>query len=171
MKEERITHPIPPEQDGQARILILGSITSVASRKAAYFYGHPQNRFWRVLAAVFEDALPQTVEEKRAFLHRHHIALWDVIASCRITGSADSSVREAEANDLRPILEQNPIGAIFVNGKTAEKYYQKLIYPTLGIPATCLPSTSPANAAVSLDRLIEAWRAIQKEKSPIERHS
>ena len=167
MQYEKIVHPIPPEHDGQARILILGSFPSVASRASAYFYGHPQNRFWRVLAAVMGDDLPQTVEEKRAFLHRHHIALWDVIASCRIAGSADSSVKDVQANDLRPILQSNPIGAIFVNGKTAEKYYKKLILPQIGIEAVCLPSTSPANAAVSLDRLIDAWRVIRIEKSPI----
>ena len=160
MQETYITHPIPPEQDGQATVLILGSFPSVASRAAAYFYGHPQNRFWRVMAAVFADDLPQTVVEKGEFLHRHHVALWDVIASCRIRGSADSSISEVRANDLRPLLASNPIRAIFVNGKTAEKYYNKLIYPTLGIPATCLPSTSPANAAATLERLIDAWRVI-----------
>jgi hypoxanthine-DNA glycosylase len=167
MQEEMIVHPIPPEHDGQASILILGSFPSVASRATAYFYGHPQNRFWRVLAAVMGDVIPQTVEEKRVFLHSHHIALWDVIASCRITGSADSSVKDVQANDLRPLLQSNPIRAIFVNGKTAEKYYNRLIYPRIGIQATCLPSTSPANAAVSLERLIEAWQVIKTEKSPI----
>lgn len=155
-------HPIPPEQDGHATILILGSFPSVASRTAAYFYGHPQNRFWQVMAGVMEDALPQTVAEKRAFLHRHHVALWDVLASCRITGSADSSIREARANDLRPLLAANPIRAIYLNGKTAERYYRRLILPTLGIPAFCLPSTSPANAAYTLPRLLDAWRVIQR---------
>ncbi len=160
MKGETVFHPIPPEADGQAEILILGSFPSVASREAAYFYGHPQNRFWRVLAAVYGDAVPQTVAEKKELLHRYRVALWDVIASCRITGSADSSISEVQANDLRPLLAKNPIGAIFVNGKTAARYYKRLIEPVIGRPAVCLPSTSPANAACSLQELVAAWRVI-----------
>ena len=160
MRGETVLHPIPPEADGQAKILILGSFPSVASRETAYFYGHPQNRFWRVLAAVYGEAVPQTVAEKKALLHRRHIALWDVIGSCRIVGSADSSISEVRANDLRPLLAENPIGAIFVNGKTAERYYKRLIEPVIGRPAVCLPSTSPANAACSLQALVAAWCAI-----------
>lgn len=156
-----VFHPIPPEQDGHATILILGSFPSVASRASAYFYGHPQNRFWQVMAGVMQDALPGTVEEKRTFLHRHHVALWDVLASCRITGSADSSIREARANDLRPLLSSNPIRAIYLSGKTAERYYRALCLPSLGIPAVSLPSTSPANAAYTLPRLLEAWQIIK----------
>ena len=102
---DRILHPIPPTWDSRSRILILGSFPSVKSRETAYFYGHPQNRYWKVLAALFGEAVPETVEERRSFLLRRHIAAWDVIASCRITGSSDSSIRDAEVNDLRPILE------------------------------------------------------------------
>ena len=160
MQEDQIIHPIPPEEDGQARILILGSFPSVASRQTAYFYGHPQNRFWRVLAAVYNEPLMQTVDEKKAFLHRHHIALWDVIASCRISGSADSSIHDVQANDLLPLLQRNPITHIYVNGKTAERYYRRLIEPQIGRTAICLPSTSPANAACSLSDLIEKWQQI-----------
>lgn len=156
----RVLHPIPPLYDERARVLILGSFPSVASRAAAFFYGHPQNRFWRVLAAIYGFPTPETVAEKTAFLHQNGIALWDVIASCRIIGSADSSITEVQANDLRPLLAASPIERIFVNGKTAQKYYNRYILPELGIPAVCLPSTSPANAAYSLDRLIEAWRVI-----------
>lgn len=120
-----ILHPIAPVFDERSQILILGSFPSVKSREAGFFYGHPQNRFWRVLAAVFDRAEPQTVEDKKRFLLSSHIALWDVIGSCEIEGSADSSIKNAEPNDLRVILDIADIRAIYVNGKTAEKYYNK----------------------------------------------
>ena len=157
-----LTHPIPPVYDERSRILILGSFPSVKSREQGFFYGHPQNRFWRVTAAVFEDEVPATVPERRAFLLRRGIALWDVIASCEIEGSADASIRGAAPNDLRPILAAAPIRAIFVNGQTAAKLYRKYDEPLLGVPALPLPSTSPANAAWSLSRLIEAWTVIRE---------
>lgn len=158
---EFIVHPIDPVYRSDSRILILGSFPSIKSREAMFFYGHPQNRFWRVAAAVFLDTFPQTVPERRAFLLRHHIAAWDVIRSCEITGSSDASIRGAVANDLRPILETATIREIFVNGKTAERLYQRLIEPVIGRKAICLPSTSPANAAWSLERLTEAWQVIR----------
>lgn len=160
MEPRNVLHPILPLYDGRSRILILGSFPSVASRTVAFFYGHPQNRFWRVIAAVCGAPVPQTVAEKTAFLHQNGIALWDVIAACRIKGSADSSITDVRPNDLRPLLAAAPIKRIFVNGKTAQKYYDRYILPELGIPALCLPSTSPANATYSLARLIEAWRVI-----------
>lgn len=155
-----LIHPIPPVYDANSRILILGSFPSVRSREQGFFYGHPQNRFWRVTTAVFGDEPPMTVPERRAFLLRHGVALWDVIAACEITGSADASIRNPEINDLRPILEAAPIRAIFVNGQTAAKLYRRYAEPLTGRPAYLLPSTSPANAAWSLERLIDAWRAI-----------
>lgn len=141
--------------------MILGSFPSVKSREQKFFYGHPQNRFWRVTAAVFQDSVPQTIEEKRAFLLRSHIALWDVIASCEITGSSDSSIRNVVPNDLTAILQGAPIRQIFVNGGTAAKYYEKYQQPVLQRTAVRLPSTSPANAAWSLERLVEAWKIIR----------
>ena len=153
-------HPIPPVYDENSRVLILGSFPSVKSREQGFFYGHPQHRFWRVTAAVFGDETPVTVPERRAFLLRHGVALWDVIAACEITGSADASIRNPEINDLRPILEAAPIRAIFVNGQTAAKLYRRYAEPLTGRPAYPLPSTSPANASWSLERLIDAWRAI-----------
>ena len=156
-----LIHPIPPVYDANSRILILGSFPSVKSREQGFFYGHPQNRFWRVTAAVFGDELPGTVPERRAFLLRHGIALWDVIASCEIRGSADASIKDATVNDLRPILEAAPIRAIFVNGQTAAKLYHRYAEPVTGRPAVLLPSTSPANAAWTPERLIEAWRVIR----------
>lgn len=160
MERALITHPIPPVYDSRSEILILGSFPSVKSREAAFFYGHPQNRFWQVLAAVCEESMPVTVEEKTALLLRRHIALWDVIASCTITGSSDSSIRDVVPNDLRPILEASGLQRIFVNGKTAWKLYLKYIGPELGIPAIFLPSTSPANAAWNTEKLIDAWKVI-----------
>ena len=159
-KQKPVKHPFPPLYDENSRVLILGSFPSVKSREQMFFYGHPQNRFWRVLAGVFSCAVPQTTEDKRRFLLSKGIALWDVIASCEITGSSDSSIKNVVANDLRQILEAADIRKIFVNGKAAEKYYKKYTEPVIGREAICLPSTSPANAAWSLERLTEAWQAV-----------
>ena len=155
-----IVHPIDPVYDENSRVLILGSFPSVKSREAAFFYGHPQNRFWKVLSAVFRREIPVTIEEKRTLLLEEGVALWDVIASCEITGSADSSIRNVVPNNLRPILEATRIQAIYVNGRTAEKYYKKYLLSTIGREAICLPSTSPANAAWSLERLTKAWQIL-----------
>ena len=160
-----LVHPIPPVFDAQSRVLILGSFPSVKSREVGFFYGHPQNRFWRVLAALFQEETPLTTEEKTAFLLRHRIALWDVLKSCEIEGSSDQSIRNAEGNDLSVILETASIRQIFVNGRTAEKYYLKYLLPNTGREAVCLPSTSPANAAWSLPRLIGAWKPVRDAAS------
>ena len=156
-----IQHPIPPVYDGRSSILILGSFPSVKSREVGFFYGHPQNRFWKVLSAVFEQPVPQTVAEKREFLLRNGVALWDVISSCEITGSSDSSIRNAVPNDLTLILEQAHIRQIFVNGKKAMSLYQRYLESITGRSAVCLPSTSPANASWNLERLIQAWQVIR----------
>lgn len=157
-----LTHPFPPLFNENSRILILGSFPSVKSREQMFFYGHPQNRFWRVLASVFSCALPSTIEEKRACILSHNLALWDVLASCEIDGSADSTIRNAAPNDLSEILAGAPIEQIYVNGRMAEKYFIKYTEPKIGRKAVCLPSTSPANAAFSLERLCEAWRVIRQ---------
>lgn len=158
--KEKVLHPIKPLYCENSKVLILGSFPSQKSREQMFFYGHPQNRFWKVLAAVFGCDVPQTVEEKREFILSHNIALWDVIASCEIEGSADSSIKNVVPNDLTEILKAADIKQIFVNGKTAEKYYNKYIKSTLGREAVCLPSTSPANAAWSLPKLVEVWKNI-----------
>jgi hypoxanthine-DNA glycosylase len=132
----------------------------VKSREALFFYGHPQNRFWKVTSAVFGVSTPCTVEEKRAFLLSHGIAVWDVIASCDIEGSSDSSIKNVVPNNLSVILDVADIHTIFVNGKTAERFYNKYIKDSIKREAVCLPSTSPANAAWSLERLVKAWKAI-----------
>ena len=160
--QETVRHPFPPLYDAHSEILILGSFPSVKSREQRFFYGHPQNRFWRVTAAVFGCAVPQSIDDKRAFLLEKHIALWDVIASCEITGSSDSSIRNVQPNDLTPILSAAHIRQIFVNGGTAAKYYDKYQKPVLQRDAVRLPSTSPANAAWSVDRLIAAWQVLRE---------
>ena len=152
-----VVHPIEPVYDKNSQILILGSFPSVKSREEGFFYGHKQNRFWKVISAVFNEEEPKSIEEKKAFLLRNHIALWDVIKSCDIVGSSDSSISNVVANDLSVILDVADIRAIYVNGKTALKYYEKYTQALVKRPATCLPSTSPANAAWNLERLTEAW--------------
>ena len=155
--KEIITHPFPPVYDGSSRVLILGSFPSVKSREQKFFYGHPQNRFWRVLAAIFDCAVPQTVEEKKQMLLANGVALWDVIARCEIAGSSDASIRNAVPNDLSMIFAAADIRAVYCNGATAYNLYQKYILPLTGRAAVKLPSTSPANAAWTTEKLIEAW--------------
>ena len=163
--KEHIIHPIPPFYDKDSKILILGSFPSVKSREQMFFYGHPQNRYWKVIAAVFEDDVPLTIPAKKAFLKKHHIAMWDVIGSCDITGSSDSSIENVTANDISVILSSSKVTRIFVNGKTAEKFYKKYTEQKTGIKAVCLPSTSPANAAWNIERLTGYWStAILQEK-------
>ncbi len=152
-----IVHPIKPLYNTDSKILILGSFPSVKSREQMFFYGHPQNRFWRVISALFEAPVPQTIEQKRELLLSNNIAIWDVIASCDIVGSSDSSIKNVVANDLSIILNEAPIERIFVNGQTAFKYYNKYIKNTIGREAQLLPSTSPANASWSLERLTLEW--------------
>ena len=163
MISQRQQHPIPPLYDAESRILILGSFPSVKSREGQFFYHHPQNRFWKVLAAVFGEPVPVTVTEKSAFLHAHHIALWDVIGSCEIAGSSDSSIRCVEPNDLSPIFAAAQIGRVYCNGSTSWQYYKKYTEARIGVPAIPLPSTSPANAAWTLDKLTEAWSVIRAD--------
>ena len=157
-----LVHPFPPVYDAESEILILGSFPSVKSREIMFYYGHPQNRFWRVLAAVYNADVPQNTDEKTRFLLKHHIALWDVLASCEITGSADSSIKNAVPNDLSVILSRADIRRIYTNGKTSEKYYKRFSEEITGRGSVCLPSTSPANAVWSLDRLIGAWKVISE---------
>lgn len=161
MREESIVHPIPPLYDENCKILILGSFPSVKSREAMFFYGHPQNRFWKLMAALFEEAYPQTIEEKKALVLKHHIAMWDTIRSCTITGSSDSSIKDVVPNDLSVILDNSRVERVFCNGATSYRLYMKYIYPTTGVKAVKLPSTSPANAAFNLERLLTEWSMIK----------
>lgn len=157
---EHVIHEIPPLFSPSSSILILGSFPSVKSRECGFFYGHPQNRFWKVLSGLFREDLPVSIPEKQQFLLRHHIAVWDVIASCEIHGSSDSSIKNALPNDLSVILSHACIRQIFCNGTTSWKLYQKYMKPQYAVDAVKLPSTSPANAAFSLERLTKEWSVI-----------
>ncbi len=162
MEREKQTHPFEPVWDENCRVLVLGTFPSVKSRENAFYYGHPQNRFWRMLGAVYGEAPPETVPEKRAFLLHRHIALWDVIAGCEIAGSADSSIRAAAPNDIPGLLKKCAVRRVLLNGKTAERLYLKY-WASLPVPHAALPSTSPANAAWTLGRLTEAWKQTLQE--------
>lgn len=152
-------HNIEPVFDKDSKILILGSFPSVKSREAQFFYHHPQNRFWKILGNIFEDTIPETITEKKNFLLKHHIALWDVIESCDIKGSSDSSITNVKVNDLNKIIDFANIEHIYTNGNLANKYYH--LYFSYDIPCDKLPSSSPANASYSLDRLIKYWKIIR----------
>lgn len=154
-----IVHPVKPIYSSSSEILILGTFPSVKSREECFFYAHPQNRFWRVMASVCNSEVPQTVQEKTSLILDNNFALWDVIHSCEVTGSADSSIRNVVPNDITEILENSNVNRIFVNGKKAESLYKKYIEKQTGIIAVCLPSTSPANAQWSLERLTEYWKS------------
>ena len=159
---QRIQHPFGPLFCPDSRVLILGSFPSVKSREQNFFYGHPQNRFWKVVAALFGQEPPQTIPDKKELILSHHLALWDSIASCVITGSSDASIREVKPNDLRIILDHARIDRIYCNGRKSHEMYEKYILPVLGREAACLPSTSPANAQWSLEKLIAAWSVIRE---------
>lgn len=150
-------HNIEPVFDNNSKILILGSFPSVKSREQQFFYAHPQNRFWKVISSITEEALPQTIEEKKALLLKHNIAVWDVIKFCDITGSGDISITNVVPNDIYKILNCANIKTIYANGDKAYKLFKKY-YKELEI--TKLPSTSPANAQYSLERLIEEWKVM-----------
>ena len=160
MEYTHVTHNFPPLFAPDSRALILGSIPSPKSREQAFFYGHPQNRFWPVLAAVFGEPAPQTIEDKRSLALRHRIAMWDTLAACDIRGASDTSIRNPVANDLPWLIAQTRVRAVFCTGTTSYKYYKKLCQPQTGIEAVCLPSTSPVNAAWSKERLIQAYSVI-----------
>ena len=162
-QEQRILHPFGPLFGPESRILILGSFPSVKSREQNFFSGHPQNRFWKVIAALFGQPVPATIPAKKELILSHGLALWDSIASCVITGSSDASIREVRANDLRIILDSSPIEKIYCNGRKSHEMYNRYILPVLGREASCLPSTSPANAQWSLEKLTAAWAVIRED--------
>ena len=159
MEYEHIEHTFAPVYDGNSRVLILGTLPSVKSRENRFYYGHKQNRFWKVIADLCGESVPETIEEKKTMLLEHHIAVWDVIQSCDIKGSSDSSIRNVEPTDIRKILAESQITEIYANGNKAGELYRKYQLPLTGIEATVLPSTSPANAAWSLKKLCEAWQS------------
>ncbi len=160
LNHQHVCHEFEPIFSSDSRILILGSFPSVKSREQQFYYGHPQNRFWKVLAALTGYPIPQNVEEKKSMLIENRIAIWDVIQECEIIGSSDSSIRNVVPADLNLILQQAPIEQIYANGNTAKKLFEKYQKKTCGREIIGLPSTSPANAAFSLERLMEQWKQI-----------
>lgn len=159
---ERVIHPFAPVYNCSSSVLILGSFPSVKSRENGFYYGHPQNRFWKVLSAVLDCELPQTVEEKKSMLLCHRIALWDAAAQCEVTGSSDADITNVIPTDLGAILQSCDIRAIIANGRTAEKIYRQYQYPIYKREIVYLPSTSAANAAWSIERLAKQWQVILK---------
>ena len=157
---QKVKHEFAPVYDENSRILILGSFPSVKSREQQFYYGHPQNRFWKVIAGLTGTPLPQSIEEKKKMLLENHIAIWDVIAECEIIGSSDSSIRNVIATDLHQILDHAPIEQIYANGNTAKKLFEKFQRDACQREVIGLPSTSPANAAFSLEKLMERWACI-----------
>ncbi|MGE4548997.1 MAG: DNA-deoxyinosine glycosylase [Intestinibacillus sp.] len=160
MNYETVVHTIPPLFAPDSRVLMLGSIPSPKSREVGFFYGHPQNRYWRVLAAILGEDAPQSIAEKRAMCLRHGIAMWDVLASCEIVGAGDSTIRNPMPNDLAGLVAKTQVRAVFATGQKAAALYRKYCERQTGLPVTALPSTSPANAAWTFERLCEAYRVI-----------
>ncbi|MFR5602312.1 MAG: DNA-deoxyinosine glycosylase [Lachnospiraceae bacterium] len=160
MELELVTHVFPPLFDQQCRVLMLGSIPSPKSRELGFYYGHPRNRFWKVISDVCDEPVPETIEEKKALALRNHIAIWDVLEQCQIRGADDSSIRNPIANDMDLILKQAPIQAVFTTGTKAAAYYEKYCLPKCGVPAITLPSTSPANCRITYEELKKAYSQI-----------
>ena len=160
MEYQSLKHTFDPVFDAESKILILGSFPSVKSRENNFFYGHPQNRFWKVMANVLDWNVPTTIEEKREMLLNNYVAVWDVIASCSIVGSSDTSIKDVVVNDFSRILENSKVERIYVNGGKAYELYHKYAEKVTGIQAVKLPSTSPANAAWSLEKLTKTWKEI-----------
>ncbi len=161
LSNEKVYHELEPVYDRDSRILIMGTMPSPKSRERGFYYSHPQNRLWRILAELFHESVPETSEEKERLLRNHNIAMWDVLHSCVIKGADDSSITNPEPNDVNRILEAAKIRAIFTTGKTATDLYKKLCYPSTGRPSIYLPSTSPANCRnYTLETLTEAYRVI-----------
>ena len=167
MGYKHITHPFLPLYDEDSRILILGSLPSIKSREEMFFYGHPQNRFWKVISAVFSEDF-RSAQKKKSLILKNHLALWDTIFSCNIIGSSDSSIKNVEPTNLLPIIENSKVSQIVCNGKTAWSYFNKYQKNLLNMEAVLLPSTSPANAAWSLERLIDSWQKVLTSEQTLE---
>lgn len=155
---EHHSHEFEPVYNEESKVLILGTFPSVKSREQGFYYGHPQNRFWKLLAQICQCPVPESIEAKKKMLLDNHIAIWDVIASCKIVGSSDSSIKDVVPTDLSRVLEAAPIERIYANGATAAKLYEKYQKDRTSREIIKLPSTSPANAAWNMERLYEAWK-------------
>ncbi len=157
-----VTHPLNPIYDSQSKVLILGTMPSIKSREENFYYAHPKNRFWFILSKVYEEKIGNTKEEKIEFLLRHKIALFDVLKSCEISSSSDSSIKNPVPNDFSFLLKNSNINVIFTTGKKAYHLYQKYCYPNTKIEAIYLPSTSPANCPKGIeDKLYQEYKQIR----------
>ncbi len=153
-----VTHAFAPVYDRGSRVLLLGTMPSPQSIRHGFYYSHPQNRFWPLLAHLLGEGIPRTPEEKASLALRHHLALWDVLASCEIEGASDASIRHPVPNDFTRLLATARIERIFTTGKTAHRLFQRFVAPGLRRDAVCLPSTSPANQArFPWEKLLAAW--------------
>lgn len=162
-----VTHPFEPVCNRNSRILILGTMPSVQSRRQGFYYGNPQNRFWQVLAALLESPVPSDVDGRKQYLLEHQIAVWDVLAQCNIKGSQDSSISDPVVNNISGLLNEYPIQVIFANGQAAARLYHRLCEKETGRPCVALPSTSPANAACSLVSLVDKWTVVREALQPL----
>ncbi len=160
----KVVHELEPFVEKDSKILILGSIPSVKSREEGFYYMHPQNRFWKVLSLVYQEVLPQTIQDKKAFLKRHQIALYDVLSSCEIEGSKDETIRNEKPNKLRPLLQKSEIARVYTTGRKAYQFYQKYSEKELDLKAIPLPSTSPLNAKMTLQSLQQAYQVLLKSE-------
>ncbi len=151
-------HPFAPICDETSRILILGSFPSVKSRENHFYYGHPQNRFWKVMAHILRCDVPSTIPEKTAMLLTHHVAIWDVLASCEITGSSDASIKNPVPNDIGQVTRRADLAAVFCNGSKSRALFDRYLAHLVPLPVYTLPSTSPANAQFRLERLCAVWQ-------------
>ncbi len=158
----KVNHNLEPFYDKNSEILILGSIPSVKSRELGFYYMHPQNRFWRILEKVYEEPLPVTIAEKKDFLKKHKIALWDVLSSCTIDASSDASIKNIKVNNIQKLIKETNVKRIYTTGKKAYDIYQKEVFPKTKMEAIYLPSSSPANATYSLEKLIKDYQVIKK---------
>ena len=158
----KVNHEFGPYVNKDSKVLILGSIPSVKSREFGFYYMHPQNRFWKIISDLFEEDFPETIDEKKDFLKRNKIALWDVLDTCEIEGSSDSSIRNPKVNDIKSIIYGTDIKHIFVTGKKAFELYKKYCYKNVLIEAIYLPSTSGANCAFSYETLKSKYEIIRK---------
>lgn len=162
MNKKKVEHTLDVYYQKDSKVLILGTMPSIQSRKLGFYYMHPKNRFWKVLSAIYKESLPNTIEDKKEFLKKHYIALWDVVKSCEMIGSSDSSITSVEVNDISSLLEKTNIQTIYTTGKKAYLLYQKYIYPNTKIEAISLPSTSPANVVLTEKDLIEKYQIIRR---------
>ncbi|MBS6642285.1 MAG: DNA-deoxyinosine glycosylase [Clostridiaceae bacterium] len=157
---EIVHHQFAPIYDTESKILILGTIPSPKSREQGFYYGHPRNRFWKVLSDILNEPMPATIEDKITMVKKHHIALWDVLASCEIQGADDASIKNPVPNDMDIILKRARIQRIYTTGSKATALYKKYCYPETGIPSVMLPSTSPANCRMQYEQLKQEYSRI-----------